>query len=392
MVITVLGVGQILAWGSSYYLPAVLAQPIARDTGWPLAWVIGGLSVGLLVSGLVSPRVGRLIERHGGRPVLAGSAAMLACGLVCLAAAPNVAVSVLAWIVIGVGMGAGLYDPAFAALGRLYGREARAAITSLTLIGGFASTVCWPLSAYMLGAFGWRGTCLAYAALNAGVSLPLYWFGLPREPMRGVPLPRTVTATSSAKPTNQRVGGTGLFVLLALGLTLASVIAAVVSVYLLTILQALGLPLASAVALGTLLGPCQVGARLIDLLVGRLVHPVWEMLISTIVVAIGLSLLFPWASAVVTGLVLYGGGIGLRSIVRGTLPLALFGAEGYASLMGRLAFPMLVAQAASPSVAAVILDRFGAHAIVAALFGAALANVCLVLPLLPIRPSPFGPA
>ena len=138
-VIGVLGLTQVLAWGSSYYLPAVLAAPIARDSGWPLTWIVGGLSFGLLVAALVSPRVGKTIECNGGRLVLAASAAAIGIGQVGLAVAPNLAGYIVAWLVIGVGMGAGLYDAAFAALGRLYGPDARSAITTLTLFGGFAS-------------------------------------------------------------------------------------------------------------------------------------------------------------------------------------------------------------------------------------------------------------
>ncbi|MBN9510132.1 MAG: MFS transporter, partial [Alphaproteobacteria bacterium] len=149
LVVTVIGLCQIFAWGSSYYLPAVLAGPIARDTGWPLAWVLGGLSVGLLVSGLVSPLAGRAIEGVGGRLVLAASAVLLAAGLLALALAPTLTAYAGAWGVIGLGMGAGLYDPAFSTLGHIYGEEARSLITGVTLWGGFASTVCWPLSALL---------------------------------------------------------------------------------------------------------------------------------------------------------------------------------------------------------------------------------------------------
>ena len=149
VIISVLGVTQIFAWGSSYYLPAVLAKPIAVDTGWSLPWVVGGLSLGLLIAGLVSPLVGRAIARRGGRPVLAVSAGLLAAGLSALALAHSLPAFLAAWLLVGLGMGAGLYDPAFATLGRLYGRGGRSAITTLTLFGGFASTVCWPLSAFL---------------------------------------------------------------------------------------------------------------------------------------------------------------------------------------------------------------------------------------------------
>lgn len=172
-VVSAIGTAQILAWGSSYYLTAVLAGPVAADTGWSMAWIVGGLSLGFLVSGLVSPRVGRLIDAHGGRPVLAASAVLLACGLLTLGLAPTLPMFVGGWLVIGLGMGAGLYDPAFSALGRLYGDAARSAITHVTLFGGFASTVCWPLSAFLVDHLGWRGACLTYAAVHVGVVLPL---------------------------------------------------------------------------------------------------------------------------------------------------------------------------------------------------------------------------
>ena len=410
VVIVVLGIGQVLVWGSSYYLPAVLAKPIADATGWPLSWVIGGLSLGLLVSGLVSPKVGDLIERHGGRPVLMGSAALMAVGLLGLAGAPNLVVFILAWLVLGVAMGAGLYDPAFAALGRLYGHEARAVITSLTLIGGFASTVCWPLSALLLDHVGWRGTCLAYAAVNLLVVLPLYGFGLPVEAPRAV-VPRRHgrwwalrSWRSRERHGRQTIAGAVtpppstalyrlLFSLVAVSMTLAAVIASMMSVHLLTVLEQRGVPLGTAVALGAIVGPCQVGARLIDLMAGQRVHPMWEAVLSGIFVVVGLALLLASHGALLPGLVLYGGGIGLRSIVRGTLPLALFGPAGYASLIGRLAFPMLIGQAAAPSVGAVLLVHFGGQGVLTALLWMAVATLifsALLVPFANLRRAKFA--
>ena len=179
-VITALGLTQILAWGSSYYLLAVLAPVVAADTGWPLPWIVGGLSLGLMAAGFISPRVGRTIDERGGRPVLATSALLFAAGLCGLAAAPSLPLYLAAWIVLGLAMGAGLYDAAFATLGRLYGQGARQAITTLTLFGGFASTACWPLSAFLVSSLGWRGACLVYAGLHLAVALPLYLVTLPR--------------------------------------------------------------------------------------------------------------------------------------------------------------------------------------------------------------------
>jgi len=384
-VITVMGIGQVLVWGSSYYLPAVLAKPIASQTGWPLSWVIGALSLALLVSGLVSPKVGGLIERYGGRPVLMASAALMAAGLAILAAAPNLAVFTLGWLVLGGAMGAGLYDPAFATLGRLYGQGARAIITTLTLIGGFASTVCWPLSALLLERFGWRGACLAYAALNLMLVLPLYHFGLPVEkPHSARPQRRSAAASGTAIPPPHDARHRVLFWLVAVTMTLSSIIAAVMSVHLLTVLQQRGVTLAAAVALGAVVGPCQVGARLIDLLFGRRTHPVWEGLLSALFVSIGLSLLLVRREAVLIGLVIYGGGIGLRSIVRGTLPLALFGPEGYPTLVGRLALPMLLGQAAAPLAGTVLLERFGGRGVLLALLALALVTLALSAILVPL--------
>jgi MFS family permease len=381
VVIATMGIGQILAWGSSYYLLAVLAGPVAHETGWPGSWIIGALSLGLLTSGLVSPRVGHLIEHFGGRPVLASSAVLLATGLLLQALAPNLTIFIVAWFIIGLGMGAGLYDPAFSTLGRLYGEHARSAITQLTLFGGFASTVCWPLSAYFVEHFGWRGASLAYAAINIAVVLPLYLLGVPREERR---LPPARMAASGAVGRRRSAEDRYAFVLVAAGLTAASVIMTVISVHILTLMQARGLTLATAVSFGALIGPAQVGARVLQAAFGRRGHPIWSFLVSAVLVAIGLCMLLGPASVIGAGLVLYGSGSGIRSIVRGTVPLALFGREGYAVLMGWLAMPSLVAQAASPSIGALLVEHLGADLTIAVLVGAAVFNILLVLPLLPL--------
>lgn len=380
LVIASLGVAQILAWGSSYYLIAVLAKPVAAATGWPLSWVVGGLSLGLLVSGLMAPAVGRLIDRHGGRPVLATSAVLLAAGLLLLGLAPNLSLYMTGWVVIGTGMGSGLYDPAFSTLGRLYGENARSAITQLTLFGGFASTVCWPLSAFLVAHTGWRGTCLTYAALLLVVVLPLYLLCLPRE---AASLPATPVKTAASVPGQVRSGERFVFLVLAAGLTLAYAIMTIIAVHLLTLLQAFGLTLAASVGLGTLLGPSQVGGRVLEMAFGRRTHPVWSMLASTVLVAIGLAMLATAPAIAAVAVVLYGSGSGIRSIVRGTVPLALFGRDGYAILMGRLGLPTLLATAVSPSIGAFLLARFGAGATLAILCGAAVVNIALALLLVP---------
>ena len=380
-VVSAIGVAQILAWGSSYYLLAVLAGPIASDTGWPLTWIMGALSIGMLVSGLVSPRIGHLIDRRGGRPVLAASAVLLSAGLLLLGLAPSLPVFVLAWVVLGLAMGAGLYDPAFSTLGRLYGEQARSAITHVTLFGGFASTVCWPLSAFLVDHLGWRGACLTYAAIHLAVVLPLYLFGVPREAAKPATAP---TAAKAAAPSGHvQAGQRYAFVMLAAGFTLAAIIMTVLSVHLLTLLQSQGLALAAAVALGTLIGPAQVGARVLEMLFGKKAHPIWSLVASAVLVAVGLGMLVGAPGVMAVGIVMYGMGSGIRSIARDTVPLALFGKEGYAVLMGRIAMPTLIAQAASPFLGAWLLDSFGTQATLAILCGAAMLNILMVLALVP---------
>ena len=376
VVISVLGVTQIFAWGSSYYLPAVLAKPIASDTGWSLSWVVGGLSLGLLIAGLVSPWVGRAIARRGGRPVLAVSAAVLAAGLSALALAHSLPAFLMAWSLIGLGMGAGLYDPAFATLGRLYGHEGRSAITTLTLFGGFASTVCWPLSAFLAAHLGWRGACLVYAGFQLAVALPAYLFVLPREPQR--PAPPAGSAISpphaQAKP---KFPGNVVFLLLAATITLSSVISTTLSVHLLTVLQARGLTLAAAVGLGALVGPSQVAARAVEMVIARYHHPIWTKVASTSLVAMGLAALWLDAPIIPLSLALYGAGIGLESIARGTLPLAVFGPERYPVIMGRIAMPSLIAQAAAPSIGSALIETSGVHGAMRVFVAAAAVNVAL---------------
>jgi MFS family permease len=379
VILPALGVTQILAWGSSYYLPAVLAKPIADDTGWPLGWIVGGLSLGLLMAALISPKVGHAIERHGGRPVLAVSALLLAAGSVGLALAPNLAFYLVAWVLMGLGMGAGLSDAAFATLGRIYGQGARSTITTLTLFGGFASTICWPLSAWLVSELGWRGACLTYAAIHLLVLLPIYLFLLPRQtPPRNATRPAADAATA---PASRRIltnrDRTVLFLLGAVIAT-AAMISATMSVHMLTILQARDMTLATAVAFGAMVGPSQVGARTIEMAIGRFHHPIWTMVVSAALVVLGVGALWGGLPLVAVALISYGCGIGLESIARGTVPLALFGAEGYAVLMGKLALPSLLMQAAAPSLGAVLIHRFGTDATLGVIFAAAVLTFVMV--------------
>jgi MFS family permease len=377
-VVTALGIAQILAWGSSFYFPAVLAEPIVADTGWSLGWVVGGVSIGLLVAGLIAPRVGSLIERKGGRPVLAASSLLYASGLAGIGLAPTLPVYLLAWVVLGVGMGTGLYDAVFAALGKLYGKEARTPITNLTLFGGFASTVCWPLSAFLAETVGWRGACFVYAGLHLTVSLPLQMAAMPR--LWALPKSDAAVGAATQKPQDARMPWHQYltFALLALVLTISAGIGSIVVVHLLIFLQAKGVTFAEAVTLGTLFGPAQVGARFVERIFGERYHPIWTMVVSCGLMAAGLLLLLVTLPILAAAIVIYAGGYGIMWIARGTLPLALFGPARYATLMGRLAFPSLIVQALAPSAGALVIESLGAGTTVAMLTAFAIANAVLV--------------
>jgi predicted MFS family arabinose efflux permease len=372
LTVSVLGALQILSWGSTFYLPAVLAGPIARDTAWPYDQVVAGLSLGLLVAGLVSPRVGGLIAVHGGRPVLAAAATLLALGLATVGTAQNLFLYFAGWTVIGIGMGAGLYDAAFATLGAIYGQEARGPITGVTLFGGFASTVCWPFSAFLVETLGWRYACLAYAAIHLGVAMPLCLAALPRG--RRMQEDETPILRTAALARGEAL----LFWMLATVLTVAAAILSLVGAHLVTFLQARGLELSVAVALGMLIGPSQVGARLVEVFAGNRYHPIWTMIASVSLVALGAVLFLAGQEVYALAIILYGCGNGIGSIAKGTLPLALFGPARYPVLVGRLALPILCAMAVAPYLGAVAIRQGGGGLFLAILIALTIVNVVLV--------------
>jgi MFS family permease len=373
-VVVTLGLLQILAWGSTFYLLGVLGKPIAADTGWPFAGVIGGLSTALITASMVSPLVGRIIAARGGRPVLAGSSALMAFGLAGIALAPVLPFYLAAWAVLGLGMASGLYDPAFSTLGQLYGHGARRLITAVTLFGGFASTVSWPATAFLLDHVGWRATCWAYAALNLGLGMPAYLLLLPRR--SAVPAATAGAPVFRAAELPPARTGWALLLLGAI-LTISSGIMSFLTTHLLTLLEARGFVLAAAVALGALVGPSQVASRVLEMFAGRDYHPLWTMLGGAILLAVGVALLWSGWPVPALALIAYGMGNGINSIVRGTVPLVLFGPIRYPVLMGRLGLPVLLAMALAPAAGAVLIEYGGEGLAFGAISLLAAANVVL---------------
>lgn len=379
--IVALGAGQIIAWSSSYYLLAVLALPMSRSTGWSLGLLVGGLSTGLIIAGLLAPLAGRTIDRRGGRAVLAASSAVFALGLVVLATSHSLATYYLGWAVLGIAMSAGLYDAAFSTLGQLLGAKAKRSIAGLTLVAGFASTLGWPVLTYLDDTMGWRGALWAAAAFNLLVALPIHLLAIPKrqaltasgpdQPATVAARPNTAATISAATPP------THWLVLIGLLLTCQAAIMATLSVHLIALLGAIGLAPSLALLAGMIIGPAQVVARLLEMYCGRGVHPTWSARAGVAATLVALLLLltgYPWVAII--AFVIYGAGNGILTVARGTLPLAVIGSADYGKTMGQLARPMLMAQAAAPPLAAVALERTGPTWLICLL--ALLATVSLV--------------
>lgn len=374
LVVTTLGVVQTLGWGTSFYLPAVVAPAIVAETGWSLGEAIGGVSVGLLIAGLVSPRVGRAIEAEGGRRVLAFSSVAFAAGLAVIGLAPNLPIYVLGWLIVGLAMGSGLYDAVFATLVRLYGEQARNAIATVTLFGGMSSTVCWPLTAFLVQAYGWRSACLIYAVIHLLIALPLQFFVLSRTAETAL---TSATSTKTAPGSAPLRHETLILGLLALVLTIIAGIGSIVVVHLLVFLQARGSDFATAVAIGTLFGPAQVGARIVEQLFGQLYHPAWTLAAAGLLMAAGLVLLSS-TPILVAAVIVYSAGYGISWIARGTVPLAIFGAQRFPRIMGQLALPSLIGQALAPALGAWWIEHRGVDETLSGLTVAAILNVLLI--------------
>ena len=361
--VSVLGVTEILSWGVLFYPPVLTVPLIAADHGWSKSFAMGGFSVGLFVGGLVSRYVGALIDRFGGHVVMPCGSLIGTVGLGGLVFARNSYSYYGAWMVLGVAMAASLYDPAFATLGRIFGKNARAPITTLTLAGGFASTVSWPATQILIDAIGWRGAYSVYAALLALVAAPLHAFALPRErvvqdaggKVSGEPL-----AAAESKPAAVLAPRGLAFLLVAAAFSFYAFVPSALSAQLLAILRRFGLDAATVVAIGMLFGPAQVLARIFELGFARHVHPLWvaRFSVGLLVAAFAFLLLLHFSAPLAACFaIMYGMANGLMTIARGTVPLALFGASGYGRLVGRIGGPFLVVQAVAPVCLSYVAER-----------------------------------
>jgi MFS family permease len=351
VVVVSLGITQTLAWASSYYLPAILADPIGAAIGVPSSWVFGAFSGALLIAAFAGPAVGRMIDRRGGRGVLMLSNIVLAAGLLLLAAANGAFLLAVAWAVLGVGMALGLYDAGFAALTAIYSNNARGPITGITLFAGFASTVSWPVTTVLNDALGWRETLLVWAALNIVLGLPLNGL-LPRVSRVG----RHVHAAARSigwKPYREMF-------LLAFVFAAAWFVTGSMAAHLPGLLERAGATHVEAIAAAALVGPAQVAARVIEFIVLRNVHPLISARVAALLHPLGAAIFAVIGpAAVIPFTIFYGAGNGLMTIARGTVPLAVFGPHGYGERTGLLGAPARAAQALAPLLFGLMLNAMG---------------------------------
>lgn len=356
-IVLALGSAQTLAWGSTYYLPAILAEPMASELGISIGNVFAAFSLALIVTAVLGPLSGKRIDHHGGRDVLALSSIVFAVGLAMLGLANGPLMLWAGWLVIGIGMALGLYESAFSTLAGIYGRDARGAITGITLLAGFASTVCWPISGWLNAEFGWRATCLTWAGAHLLLGLPLNRLLIP------VGVQPAPTAAEQAQ-TNDRSGAGLTMALLAFVFAATWFTSTAMAAHLPRLLQESGLSAAAAIGIAALVGPAQVGARCLEFVLLQRFHPLISARLAAIAHPIGAAgVMLVGAPATTAFVLLHGGGNGILTIAKGTLPLAIFGPHGYGLRQGLLMVPARFAQAFSPLVFALLIDDFGTRAL-----------------------------
>ncbi|MBP3125861.1 MFS transporter [Thalassospira sp. ER-Se-21-Dark] len=365
-----LGTGQTLAFGTTLYLPAILAEPMAIELGIPPGWAFGAFSLALVFAALLGPKAGARIDQFGGRTVLAVSSLIFAAGLAMLGTADSLTMMCIAWCVIGVGMSMGLYESAFATLSWIYGHDARGPITGITLIAGFASTICWPITAGIEAEFDWRTACYFWAAMHIVLGLPLNLFLIPRTKTGNSTSPAADTAKASpaAIPPPAKLSRSDIFnmpmILLAIVFAASWFTATAMAAHLPRLLQISGMDAAGALIAASLVGPAQVAGRLAEFGLLKKMHPLISSRLSALTHPVGAVLLLVFGGPV--GMLftsLHGIGNGILTIAKGTLPLATFGPVGYGARQGYIMAPSRFAQAAAPFVFGLLIDDYGQYAI-----------------------------
>ena len=386
--VTVVGAAQVISHAGAYYLPAVMAVPASIELSISSATVYAGLSLALAVSGLAGPTAGKLVDRFGGRPVLIASNLLLAAGLSLLALVQGLGLLLLAYAVLGLGMATGMFEVAFAAIVRIFGKKSHNALVGVTMVAGFASVAGWTISVFVEARYGWRGVCWFWAAMNVLVALPLNMF-IPRASDNVDTAAPAETHNQTAQPSavvHDPKREKYITVLLAFVFASSGFISMGMMSHLPRLLEGVGVPLAIAFSIGALVGPAQITGRILDFTFLRRLHPLIGTRIAAVAHPLGIAVLVvlgaPFAALFV---ILHGLGNGILIIARGTLPLALFGPQGFGRRQGWLTMPAKFAQAIAPFTFGLALTQWGTG-VLWLTFGLAMCSFA-ALCLISVKPS-----
>jgi len=351
-----LGVTQIVGYGTLYYSFSILASGIAVEFGLAVEWVYGFMSLALLAGGVISPYAGGLADKHGAARVLsigsvAAAAALAICGF-----ANNAVVFLAGVILIELASAFVLYATAFALLAQTTGLQAQRSITYLTLIAGFASTIFWPVTTWLLQVMDWHQVYFLFAGLNLVVCLPLHlWL-------------TRFARIAAARPADQVAAeplavadGSFIFALVVIGFSLSGFVSAAILFHIVPMLGMLGLG-TSGVLVATLFGPAQVAGRLVNMALGKDLPAPILAIVSAVMMPtalVVLALTAPALPGAIAFAIVFGLGTGLFSIVSGTLPLALFGQAGFGKRLGWISLGRLCLSAIAPFALSVALGALG---------------------------------
>jgi MFS family permease len=353
-----LGFTQIVGWGTTYLMPSVLGRRLQESLGLSPELVFAGITVMFAVSAVCSPRIGKIVDRTGARRLMTAGSMVYALSLVGLASAQGPVSYLACWALMGVASALALSTPSSIAIVQIAGPRSRQAIALLTIIGGMASTIFWPVTGVLDAAIGWRETLLLYAAIHLFACVPIHWLILPRRPPTHPVVAGTAPATSAVAPEDaQRI-----YLLLVISLAFGAFVFTGVQLQMIEMLRGLGHPPASALLLASLIGPSQVGIRIFELLFGHRYSIMKSAVFGSLMLPVGLGLALLAGHVFVVALVVvaaYGMSNGLKAVQRATLPLALFGRSQFGAYMGRLALPQGIVAAVSPPIMAAVLSRFG---------------------------------
>ena len=341
-----LGITQIVGWGSGFYLPAILAVPISQDLGISTEYFFWAFTLSLLASGLLGPRVGKAIDRYGGRKVLPIGTLSFAAGLAILALSINFPMLVVGWILIGIGASMGNYDAAFATAVNFFAEKSNKVIAGITVFAGFSSTISWPLTTLMLQQFGWREAVWLWVLLHLLVNLPLH-MTIPKSEMREV----TDLTGPIRKLVRNKFRLDLLVVIFAVMFALEGFIVSSVNTTLPFLLTELGASSGIALLAATILGPSQVLARVLMVALDRWLTPMRVAFISIVAHPLGVVLVLLFGvDALIPFVILHGIGVGLNPFIRGSLPLLFFGADHYGQRQGYIMMLSKIISALSPTL------------------------------------------